>query len=382
MTSKGKTGMKELMDIVLGLKQDVKRMNSLISPQGAQSLVEKHNHSNPNSRWALKKLDVNGPAVLNNMPDVNNDGVPDVIIVDKNNNPVYANGYTTVQSDWPNTLAYHSTYPDKASRAEYKRRHDGKAITKRGFINDTLGVTYFDYDSAQHPEQIRQVGTVIGTNLSQTPQWYQNVLENPKSGYRMKKPRKQSAYEMFNKYVFTDAFNAAIAQIEEVHHTTIPGQHKMVLHSKLCGSYWKSQIKAALNLPDDIPDDQFDKIKRKKNSQPSIENKVYSLMLAHKDNVNTHAYDTLYYRIIRDICQILNLELTPALQPPANYPDPDSLIAHRDSFMGPSSWAAPPSAVASSWGAPHSSPEAVPVEHDPAVWAAPPPEADEYAFLE
>lgn len=178
----------------------------------------------------------------------------------------------------------------------------------------------------------------------------------------MKKPRKQSAYEMFNKYVFTDAFNAAIAQIEDAHHTTIPGQHKMVLHSKLCGSYWKSQIKAALNLPDDIPDDQFDKIKRKKNSQPSIENKVYSLMLAHRDNSNTHAYDTLYYRLIRDICQILNLQLTPALQPPANYPDPDSLIAHRDSFMGPSSWAAPPSSVASAWAAPHSSPEAVPVD--------------------
>ena len=100
MTSKGKTGMKELMDIVLGLKQDVKRMNSLISPQGAQSLVEKNNNSNPNSKWALKRLEVNGPAVLNNMPDINNDGVPDVIIVDKNGNPVYSNGYTTVKKNY------------------------------------------------------------------------------------------------------------------------------------------------------------------------------------------------------------------------------------------------------------------------------------------
>ncbi len=48
---KGKTGMKELMGVALWLKQDVKRMSSIISPQGAQRLVDKHNRSNQNSEW-------------------------------------------------------------------------------------------------------------------------------------------------------------------------------------------------------------------------------------------------------------------------------------------------------------------------------------------
>lgn len=38
---KGKTGMKELMGVALWLKQDVKRMSSIISPQGAQRLVDR-----------------------------------------------------------------------------------------------------------------------------------------------------------------------------------------------------------------------------------------------------------------------------------------------------------------------------------------------------
>lgn len=63
-----------------------------------------------------------GGATQDNMPAINNGGVPDVVICDKNNNPVYQKGYTTVQSYWPNTLAYHATYPEKASDARDKKR--------------------------------------------------------------------------------------------------------------------------------------------------------------------------------------------------------------------------------------------------------------------
>lgn len=107
--------MKELMNVVLGLKQDVKRMTSIISPQGAERFVSKHNQLNPNSSWTLMKRDPNEAATLDSMPDINNDGVHNVIICDKCGNPVYSNGYTTILSEWPNTLAYHSAYPDRAS---------------------------------------------------------------------------------------------------------------------------------------------------------------------------------------------------------------------------------------------------------------------------
>lgn len=131
-------------------------------------------------------MDPPGGATIDNMPDINKDGVPDVIIQDKNNNPVYVNGYATVQSDWPNALLYHVTYPDRAFHAEYKQQQ-GKSITKHDFINNVLSVTHFGYDDDTFLELLRQIGTVTGYNIHRTPQWYQNELIDPKSGYQMKK---------------------------------------------------------------------------------------------------------------------------------------------------------------------------------------------------
>lgn len=306
MTSNGKPGMRDLMKVVLDLKRDVKRINSIITPQGAQKLIDKHNQANPSSPWTLWKRNPNGAATIENMPDVNADGIPDVIIRDKNNIPVYANGYTTVQSDWPNTLGYHLAYPDKESRAAYKQQH-GKSITKRDFVNQTLGVTHFGYDDATSPELLRQIGAVTGDRVANTPQWYQNALNDPKSGYRMKKPRKQSAYEMFNKYIFGPVFNDAVATIEDAHRTQIPGQLKIQIRAKLAGHYWKHQVKIALGVPDDMPDAEFDKLRRKKSSQSSIENRVYEVMGDFKNSAETHSYDELYERLVADLRSALRL---------------------------------------------------------------------------
>ena len=378
MTSKEKPGMKDLMKVVLDLKRDVKRINGIITPQGAQRFVDKHNQANPSSQWILQKRDPNGAATLENMPDVNADGVPDIIIRDKNNLPVYANGYTTVQSDWPNTLGYHIAFPDKASRAAYKQRH-GKSITKRDFINNALGVTYFGYEDAATPEQIRQVGTVTGTNVAHAPQWYQNVLNDPKSGYRMKKPRKQSAYEMFNKYVFGPVFNAAVDTIEDTHGRQIPGQQKMQIRAKLAGFYWKKQVKTALGVPDDMPEAEFDKLRRKKSVQSAIENRVYQVMLDFRNNTVTHSYDELYDRLVADLRSILGLPIPIG-------GDGDSLADHAASFMTsrnpPPGFGARPSpedleAYAAARLA-QDGPDLTPREISDYV----PPDLDEYALLE
>lgn len=73
---------------------------------------------------------------------------------------------------------------------------------------------------------------------------------------------------MFNKYIFSPAFDDAIAITQNTRDASIPGQDKMKFHLKLRGRYWRFHVKRALQLQDDIPNDQFDKIRHKKTSLP------------------------------------------------------------------------------------------------------------------
>ena len=75
-----KKGMNELARIVLDLQRDVKRVAKAISPQGAQEMVEQHNakyQDKPQSQWRFQHADVNG------------DNIPDVVIRNANNEPLY-----------------------------------------------------------------------------------------------------------------------------------------------------------------------------------------------------------------------------------------------------------------------------------------------------
>ena len=117
---KGKIGMEELQNIVVNLYRDVKRVKKAITPQGAQAMVDKHNEkSKPSAHWKL------------HTDDINNDGVPDIIIRNQKGDPLFVNGYTTVQSDLPFQQAY-SQYlldnPDKNSTEKY-RMHEPKRLT-------------------------------------------------------------------------------------------------------------------------------------------------------------------------------------------------------------------------------------------------------------
>ncbi|KAK8881866.1 hypothetical protein M9Y10_044502 [Tritrichomonas musculus] len=75
-----KKGMNELARIVLDLQRDVKRVAKAISPQGAQEMVEQHNakyQDKPQSQWRFQHADANG------------DNIPDVVIRNANNEPLY-----------------------------------------------------------------------------------------------------------------------------------------------------------------------------------------------------------------------------------------------------------------------------------------------------
>ena len=66
-----RVGMNDLAKIVLNLQRDIKKVTSLMSPQGAEAFVAKHNDKNPDQLWTLNKRNPNEPATLTNMSDIN-----------------------------------------------------------------------------------------------------------------------------------------------------------------------------------------------------------------------------------------------------------------------------------------------------------------------
>ena len=50
-----KKGMDSLMNIVLDIKRDVKRVSKAIAPQTAAEMIQQHNQKTPTSPWYLNK---------------------------------------------------------------------------------------------------------------------------------------------------------------------------------------------------------------------------------------------------------------------------------------------------------------------------------------
>ena len=312
MTAKARTknGMAQLASVVLGLQaqgiapSDIKRMVSAMSPQGAANIVNNHNQSNPNSQWRLLKRDPNGPDTIDNMVDKNDDGIPDVIVVNKDGNPMIVNGYTTTKSKWADDLTYYSALPTKDARKAERLRHldsNGQPVKIYGrneYIRDQKGVKYFTYDDVTRPELLSQLGTVVESHPERLPQFYRTT---------QRAPRSQSAYGMYKKYVFGPAFEDAIAQVEEVIDRDITGKEKMLYHSKLCGVTWKDQVKRQLDPRNQLTPAELDKLKKRKAVKPQLEQLVRELVGGFKDNTNTHSYDNFVQILIRGIQSLLDV---------------------------------------------------------------------------
>lgn len=111
-----KNGMDSLMNIVLNIKRDVKRVSKSITPQTAAEMIQQHNQKTPNAPWYLNKRNPNGPNTVDNLTDVNGDSIPDVVVYDKKGYPLFVNGWTTKKSEWADDLVYNSALPTRENR--------------------------------------------------------------------------------------------------------------------------------------------------------------------------------------------------------------------------------------------------------------------------
>ena len=211
-------GMTDLARIVLDLQRDIKRVKNAISPQGAQAIVDQHNATaKPSAHWKLNKQNPQGPAALTNLTDINNDGIPDVVISNANNQPIYVNGYTTTNSNYPVDLAYYNRYPTRAAR----RGH-----SLNDFKNELYNVTY-DVNN----EDIRQRGNVAAFNPHVE---YLDGYDLNK--FHMKQPKRMTAFNRFKKFVVSLYIDRILTQLH------VPASAKLAVSSKACAAAWNAFV--------------------------------------------------------------------------------------------------------------------------------------------
>ena len=211
-------GMPELTRIILDLQRDVTRVKNAISPQGAEALVERHNSkSKPSAHWRLNKINPQSPASLSNLSDLNNDGIPDVVISNANGNPIFVNGYTTTSSKYPIDLAYYSAYPTRAER---------KGTSRSAFKKALYNVTYDDENN-----DISKRGDVASYNPNLT---LLNGYDLDK--FKLKEPKRMTSFNRFKKYVVG-------MYIERVFEDAgVPPNARLAVQSKISAATWNEYI--------------------------------------------------------------------------------------------------------------------------------------------
>lgn len=268
-------GMTDLARIVLDLQRDVTRVKNAISPQGAEAIVDQHNaKSKPSAHWKLNKRDPTGPATLTNLTDLNNDGIPDVVISNANNQPIFVNGYTTTNSNYPVDLAYYNRYPTRASR----RGH-----SLNDFKNELYNVTY-DVNN----EDIRQRGNVTAFNPHVE---YLDGYDLNK--FHMKQPKRMTAFNRFKKFVVSLYIDRILTQLQ------VPASAKLAVSSKACAAAWNEFVLGPIYQKYNANTEaERNRIKKKAAAEidASVDNVYYSLTQTNENwtEQNRAAYENQF----------------------------------------------------------------------------------------
>ena len=190
--------MDKIMPAVLSGRQDIRRIDNAQSVVGAQRWVDKHGFHDMYT-------------VTND--DVDNDGIPDIIVKNKKGDPIIVNGYTTVDSTYPYRYKYYTAYPTAEDRKGY-----GKGF--KGYVNDMWDPVYDE--NGMKITQYR--------NKAAAEKFYQDIKE--KGHYSKKlKPNDKNIYQVFVSKVIKPLYDYT----KFYNRGNYPGDRKM---AKVASNVW------------------------------------------------------------------------------------------------------------------------------------------------
>ena len=187
-SAKEKSGMNEVSKILLDKNRVIKFTKKATTPEGAAEMVAKHN-STKAQKWHLNLINPNGPIEKNNFSDVNGDGVPDIIILNENNSPVYVNGITTCKSNSMKKLDQIESSKGDSAYSKFKKKvfsAKNTALTEMGLNNadkiQQMGLLNKAMSEIWHDEIIQKVYDKLNLttqkeiNKAKRTQAYKNEL--------------------------------------------------------------------------------------------------------------------------------------------------------------------------------------------------------------
>jgi hypothetical protein len=267
-----KVGMNELANIVLGLKQDIKKIASAQSMTGAQNWV--NHHGGPDKYHVFNE-------------DANNDGIPDVVVKDSLGNPVIVDGYTTKKSDWPWRYSYETEVPREQYQDKTGRTRTRKQMKMKEFLGRKFGGETIEHGTKYDPNSYSQEA--------------KGILELAKAAkYQLKAPRGKNAYTQFNE-AFTNQMSTAVVQaIRQA--SSESGEAFQLLwnynvavgaRAKICSTIYNTYVVAPIlrdvyqitNL-NNLNDEQLKAITQRKDVKDLIKQRVWFFI----EHVAAHAY--------------------------------------------------------------------------------------------
>ena len=253
----GKEGMGELARIVLDLQRDIKRVQKAMSIQGAREMVEKHNAKYPEnslSRWQAEHR------------DINDDGIPDVLIKNSKGENLYVNGYTTTKSDWPIKQSWFHNYPTPEARKQAKEEH---FPTMSKYAQYLFGASYND----DYNDDFHDMGKISTYRVPD--QWDLEKLTKYKG---LPKNKDLSAFDRFKRYILTPRLTDIFNYYEDDKLIYIPGTYKARIVAKVTSDVWNGWIVEKIKQDTRMSQERFDRWKKTKDGKAGLNRTVSELM--------------------------------------------------------------------------------------------------------
>ena len=279
VTRKNQSAMKNLADMVSSkMHVDVSRNNELLNPDSAKKWIKRHGYE---GFYTTKTK------------DLDEDGIPEQLIVDKKGNLVYVNGYTVKESDLPYRMLYYKQPKETRKELQNEYKELGKPYGYKQYIRDEYYNPIYDGD-----------GISIVGYTGHDPKMDIFTQNLKKQHYKIIKPRSRTPYQVFSIRFVKPMYDYTIARYKLF---TATGGKPNVYVSVLSAAWNHLIIFPALtaiyndaNRAQQVLDNEpetLNKIKKTSQFKLYIARVMYNF-LEHSNNKNSNVMEVIHNIVV------------------------------------------------------------------------------------